>query len=119
MDMVNAKVAVDKSCEELTARCQELNAGRNLSKPAKRVVIEEYMQSSFFKFFHQEMARRSAAMIREDLRSRHPSMDLSFMSLRYGIGPELPPLASRPPLWGERSSPSFEVFRGCTPFEIL
>ena len=49
MDMVNAKVAVDKSCEELKARYQELDAGRNLSEPAKRAVIEEYMRSSYFK----------------------------------------------------------------------
>ena len=95
MDMVNAKVTADKSCEELKARCLELNAGRNLSEAAKRAVIEEYMKSSYFRSVYQEMARRAAATIREDLRSRNPSLDLSFMSTRYGIGPE--PLATATP----------------------
>ena len=93
--MVNAKVAVDKTCEELKARCTELNACQNLSEPAKRAVIEEYMKSSYFKSVYQEMVRRAAATIREDLRARNPLLDLSFMSLRYGIGPE--PLATATP----------------------
>ena len=102
MDMVNAKVAAHKSCEELKARCQELDAGRNLSESAKRAVIKEYMKSSYFKSVCQEMARRAAVAIREDLRARSPSLDLSFMSIRYGIGPEplatATPGASEPPL---------------------
>ena len=95
MDMMNAKVAADKLCEELKARCQELDAGQNLSEPARRAVVEEYMKSSYFKSVRQEMARRAAATIREDLRARNPSLDLSFMSICYGIGPE--PLATATP----------------------
>ena len=102
--MVNAKVAVDKSCEELKARCQELDAGRNLSKFAKRAVIEEYMKSSYFKSVRQKMARRAAVTIREDLRARNPSLNLSFMSIRYGIGPE--PLATATPGGSEPLPPS-------------
>ena len=49
MDMASAKATADKSCEELKARCQELDAGRNLSEAAKRAVIEEYMKSSYFR----------------------------------------------------------------------
>ena len=103
MDMVNAKVAVDKSCNELKARCRELDAGRNLSEPAKRAVIEEYMKSSYFKSVRQEMARRAAVAVREDLRARSPSLDLSFMSIRYGIGPE--PLATATPSSSEALPP--------------
>ena len=81
MDMVNAKVAVDKSCKELMTRCQELDAGRNLSEPAKKAVIEEYMKSSYFKSVRQEMARRAAATIREDLRARNPSLVIDVVHL--------------------------------------
>ena len=103
MDMVNAKVTAEKSCEELKARCLELDAGRNLSDAAKRAVIEEYMKSSYFRSVRQEMARRAAATIREDLRSRNPSLDLTFMSTRYDIGPE--PLATATPTEPELPPP--------------
>ena len=102
--MVNVKVAVDKSCEELKARCQELDAGRNLSESAKRAMIKEYMKSSYFKSVRQEMARRAAVTIREDLRARNPSLDLSFMSIWYGIGPE--PLATTTPGGSEPLPPT-------------
>ena len=49
MDLVKAKVDVDKSCQELKVRCQELEAGQHLSEAAKRSLIKGYMQSPYFK----------------------------------------------------------------------
>ena len=128
--MAKVKVDTDKTYQEQKVRCKELEVSQHLSEAARRAIIEEYMLSLYFKSIRQEMARKVAIVIQEDLRSRHPSLDLSFMSLKYGIGPEplasvapggpklLPP-TSHPQSRGEPSSPSFEVFRGCAPFEKL
>ena len=82
MDLVKAKVDVEKSCQELKQCCQELEISQHLSEAVRRSVIEEYMQPSYFRSVILEIARRAAGAIREDLRSRNLSMDLSFMSLR-------------------------------------
>ena len=110
--------------------CEGLEVSQDLPEAAKRAIVEEYMPSSYFKSIYQEMARRAATTIREDLRSRHPSLDLSFMTVRYGIGleplasvilssSELPPSSSHPQPKGDPSSPSFKVFKVCAPFEKL
>ena len=46
---MKSKVDVDKTCQELRARYEELDAGQHLSEVAKRAVVEEYMKSPYFK----------------------------------------------------------------------
>ena len=92
--MVETKVDVDKTYRELEDWLGEMEAGQHLSKTAKRSVIEEYMKSLYFVSIRQELAWRAATTIKRELRSRHPSFDLSFMILCYGLG--LEPLSTSP-----------------------
>ena len=58
-----------------------MEVGQHLPEAAKRAIIEEYMQSLYFKSVRQKMAKKAVTAIRGVLRSRNPSLDLSFMTL--------------------------------------
>ena len=88
MNLVKTKVDVDKTCWELKEQLGEIEAGQHLPEAAKRAVIEEHLKSSYFISIRQELAWRVAITIKRELRTRHSSLDLSFMTLHYGLGLE-------------------------------
>ena len=85
---METKVDVDKTCRELKEQYGEVEAGQHLPEAAKRAIIKEYMKSSYFTSIRQELAQKVVTTIRRKLRARHLSLNLSFMTLRYGLGPE-------------------------------